>query len=419
MQGTNLDIAKIQLLSRKRQTAIAILGVTFGIAMFILMISFMKGTNEFLLEAMLSSTPDIHIFNDIKTDYSHSITDEYFDTVPHHLAIVHHTRPKNIHKNLKQVNEIITDLKNNPAVTATSPLVSSHVFFNCGPVQLNGVVEGVDIKEQAQLYDLANKMRTGNPDNLLSADNGILLGQGLADKLNVQMGNSVTLYTPSGKFMRFNVVGTFQFGIGLVDNIKAITNINNVQQLLGQDHGYITDIQVKLKNIREAGKQATLFEKRYGYKAEDWKSANSSLMATTVVRDVLTYVVSFALLIVAGFGIYNIMNMTIMSKMKDIAILKAQGFTGKDIITIFLSQSLIIGVIGSVFGIIAGFLLSYAVSRIPFPPSDLVSLKFFPVLFEWRFYILAVGFGFITTLIAGLMPAIKASKLDPVAILRG
>jgi len=71
MQGTNLDIAKIQLLSRKRQTAIAILGVTFGIAMFILMISFMKGTNEFLLEAMLSSTPDIHIFNDIKTDYSH------------------------------------------------------------------------------------------------------------------------------------------------------------------------------------------------------------------------------------------------------------------------------------------------------------------------------------------------------------
>src|SRR5215471_21110606 len=97
----NLGVAKIQMLSRKRQTIIAILGVTFGIAMFILMISFMKGTNQFLQDAMLSSTPDIHIYNDIKTNYNTSITDEFFRNDARSVSVVHNQRPKNIRANLK------------------------------------------------------------------------------------------------------------------------------------------------------------------------------------------------------------------------------------------------------------------------------------------------------------------------------
>ncbi len=76
--NVNFDISKTHLLSKKKQTIVAILGVTFGIAMFILMISFMQGVNQFLEDTMLSSTPDIHIYNDVKTDYSVSIAGEYF-----------------------------------------------------------------------------------------------------------------------------------------------------------------------------------------------------------------------------------------------------------------------------------------------------------------------------------------------------
>ena len=112
--------------------------------------------------------------------------------------------------------------------------------------------------------------------------------------------------------------------------------------------------------------------------------------------------------------------MAISNKLKDIAILKAQGFARKDIIQIFLSQSLIIGTLGAITGIILGFALSYALSRTPFPATNsFISLKFFPVLFNPLHYFFAVVFGIITTLIAGLMPSIKASKIDPVAILRG
>ena len=419
MANTNLGIARVHLLSRKKQTVIAILGVTFGIAMFILMISFMKGANQFLQDAMLSSTPDIHIYNDLKTDYSVSVTDEYFKNDPDQLVIVRNPRPKNISKNLKNAYEIIANLKKNETVMAASPVLSSQVFFNYGPVQLNGVVDGVDIQEENRLFNLSEKMISGQPENLLLTENAILLGQGLADKLNVHIDDLVTLYTPAGQSMRFKVAGTFQFGAGVVDNVKAILNITSVQQLLGKDPGYITDIHIKLKDINKAKQQAALFTKEYGYKADDWATSNSSLMAASIVRNVLTYVVSFALLIVAGFGIYNIMNMTIANKMKDIAILKAQGFTGKDIVIIFLSQSLIIGIIGAVLGIVLGFILSYIISRVPFPQSDLVSIKYFPVLFEPRFYILGVVFGVVTTLMAGIMPSLKASKLDPVAILRG
>jgi lipoprotein-releasing system permease protein len=124
------------------------------------------------------------------------------------------------------------------------------------------------------------------------------------------------------------------------------------------------------------------------------------------------------LLTVAGFGIYNIMNMVISSKMKDIAILKAQGFDGKDILTIFLSQSLVIGILGALAGLLLGFLLSYGLSRVPFPQTEFTFMKFFPVVFEMKYYFFGAGFGMLTTFVAGVLPARKAARVDPVAILR-
>jgi len=188
---------------------------------------------------------------------------------------------------------------------------------------------------------------------------------------------------------------------------------------LGKDRSYITDINMKLRDNKVAGTLARQLAKKLNYRADDWETANSSVMASNIIRNTLTYVVSFTLLIVAGFGIYNIMNMTIASKMKDIAILKAQGFARKDIVEIFLSQSVVIGALGAVMGVILGFALSYALSRVPFPKSDFIVIKYFPVVFRPMYYLFGVAFGVTTTFIAGLMPSVKASKIDPVVILRG
>ena len=415
----NLAITKTHLLSKKKQTVVAMLGVTFGIAMFILMISFMQGVNQFLQDTMLAATPDIHIYNDVKTDYTNSVASTYFAD-SNKSIIVHHPKPKQIALNIKNADAIINDIKQNNQVMAVSPLLSTQVFYNYGPVQLNGFINGVNIIEETRLYSLNEKMKEGVAENLLTVDNGILIGAGLADKLNVTMGDMVSLATPTGNTMQFRIVGIFQIGIGAIDNAKSYVNITAVQQLLGKDRSYITDINVKLKDNSQSVPLAKVFEQKYNYKAEDWETANSSVTASNLIRNVLTYVVSITLLIVAGFGIYNIMNMAISNKLKDIAILKAQGFARKDIIQIFLSQSLIIGTLGAITGIMLGFGLSYALSCTPFPATNsFISLKFFPVLFNPLHYFFAVIFGIITTLIAGLMPSIKASKIDPVAILRG
>ncbi len=395
------------------------LGVTFGIAMFILMISFMQGVNKFLEDTMLASTPDIHIYNDIKTDYTVSVAGDYFDD-PHKLVIVHHPKPKQTLLNIKNKDAIINHLKKDPEVYAVSPLLSTQVFYNYGPVQVNGFINGVNVVEESRLYSLTDKMLEGAPENLLTTDNGILMGAGLADKLNMHMGDMVSLATPLGNTMRFRLVGIFQIGIGTIDNSKSYVNLSAVQQLLGKDRNYITDINVKLKDNKLSVLKAKEYAAKYNYKAEDWETANASVTASNLIRNTLTYVVSITLLVVAGFGIYNIMNMTIAGKMKDIAILKAQGFARKDIVQIFLSQSLIIGIMGAITGILLGFCLSYLLSKTPFPANNnFISLKFFPVIFNPYHYLFAIFFGIITTFIAGLMPSVKASRVDPVAILRG
>jgi lipoprotein-releasing system permease protein len=174
---------------------------------------------------------------------------------------------------------------------------------------------------------------------------------------------------------------------------------------------------LKDKNI--APKLSVELENRYKYTAEDWGTANASATVSIMIRNVMTFVVSLTLLIVAGFGIYNIMSMTIQNKLKDIAILKAQGFSGPDIRQIFIIESVTIGVMGAISGLIFGFFLSLGIYHLPFPKNEFLNITHFPVTFHTRHYMFGLVFGTLTTLIAGLVPSMKAAKVDPVVILRG
>jgi lipoprotein-releasing system permease protein len=416
MLPVNLTIVKTHLISRKRQTVVAMLGVMFGIGMFILLISFMKGMNNFFQDILLSVTPDIHIYNDVKTDYKTSVAAMYY---PESFVFLIHPRPKKTNTNIRNASAIIQDLKSRNDVKAVSPFVSSNMLFNYGPIQLGAIVDGVDIIEEAKVFGLQSKMRFGSLQDLLTTDNGIILGYKLADKLHASIGDMITATSPSGVQMRFRVVGAFQFGISTVDEVRAYVSTATLQQFLGKSSDHITDIRVKLKDMKQASRLSRYFSNKYNYKADDWETVNASVKAGNFIRDVFTNVLTFTLLLVAGFGIYNIMNMIIASKMKDIAILKAQGFSKHDILQIFLFQSLTIGVVGAAAGVIVGFGSSYGLSKIPWPEDEWVILTHFPVTFELKYYLLGAFYGVLTTGLAGLMPALKAAKTDPVTILRG
>lgn len=412
-----LHIAKTHLFAKKKQTVIASLGVTFGIAMFILMISFMTGVNEVLEDSALNSTPHIHIFHDVDPN-RRSILDEKNNS-PSDWNIVHHMKAKDEQLNLKNGFAIADRIRQEPSVLGVSPQLSSQVFFNNGPTQLSGILAGVDIVQEDKLYDVRSKIKSGSIEELLSSSDGILMGTGLAEKLNVKKGDKVTITTPMGHTMLLRIVGTFQYGLGPIDQTRSYANISTVQKVLQKDTRYITDISIKVKDIEDATPLANKFRAMFHYTVEDWQTTNASILVSFKIRNILTYVVVTTLLVVAGFGIYNIMNMTVQDKLKDIAILKATGFEGKDIVNIFLLQAVIIGIMGGTVGLLLGFALSYALSTVPFDGGGFLSIDTFPVNFDPIHYVSGMLFGVMTTVFAGYFPSRKASGIDPVRILRG
>lgn len=412
-----IEIAKTQMLSRFKQTLIATLGVTFGIAMFILMISVMTGVNLILEETMLAATPHIHIFNKIEVAQK-SILDKFYQN-DYFVNIVRHQKPKDENPNLKNGFQIVEHLRKDKRILGVSPLLTTQVFYNFGAIQLGGSLAGVQILEENKLFDLKRKLKAGRLENLFSTQNSIIMGSGLANKMKLNIGDKMMLTTPRGNTLLVQVVGIFQFGVGAIDDTRSYTNLSTVQKILQKDNRYITDINIKLKDYYQAKSIAQEYASIYPYKSEDWETANATVLISFKIRNMMTVIVSATLLIVAGFGIYNIMNMTIYEKMREIAILKAIGFAGRDIMGIFMAQSLTIGILGGLSGLLIGFAASYFISTLPLDTGGLLSVDTFPVNFDIKFYIFGILFGIITTALAGYFPSKKAAKIDPVQIIRG
>jgi lipoprotein-releasing system permease protein len=417
--GLAFQIALTHLLTKKKQSIIAMLGVMFGISMFIIMISFMTGVNQFLEDMAMDNTPHVHIYKPIELDKTNIMSLEK-PSGKNDWYVVEHQKPKNELPKIKNGLMLAQQIENMPEVFGVAPQVSSQLFYNNGPVQVPGTIFGIDVKKQEKLFSLEKKMDIGTVEDLLKGSDVILMGKGLAEKMNVKVGDRVNVTTPQGGNFTLKVAGIFSFGITALDQTQSYATLSTVQKILGEDPSYITDLNIKLKDIQGA---PALTEKLKNeikdVHIEDWETANASLLAGDDIRNILTAVVCITLLTVAGFGIYNIMNMNIINKMKDIAILKATGFQGKDITGIFLLQSLMIGITGGALGLLVGFFFSYLLSITPFPAGEFLRLDTFPVNFKPIHYLEGVFFGFVTTLFAGYFPSKRASKVDPVQIIRG
>ena len=410
-----LEIARTHLLARPKQTVVAALGVTFGIGMFIFMISFMTGVNDLLEETTLTASPHIRIFNDIQAKRT-PITDEVY---PKAFNVVHHVKPSPDLPNLRNSYHLVDLIRQDLRVFGVSPLLSTQVFYLYGTTPINGIIAGVDIMEEDKLFKLREKLVAGRLENLLVTGNGILMGAGLARKLDVQTDDNVTVTTPDGAQFTLKVAGIFRTGITQIDDTKSYATLATAQKILDKDSRYVTDINIKLKDLKVANALATEYRHQFGYAAEDWETANATIMLSFTLRNFITYAVVFTLLVVAGFGIYNILNMMIYEKMKDIAILKAMGFSGGDVLRVFLYQALSIGTLGGLAGILLGFLLALAVSKVPFHADTFINMDHLPVNFKLVHYLSAFLFGLVTTGLAGYFPSRRAARIDPVEIIRG
>lgn len=411
--NVNTEIALTYLSTRKKQTLVASLGVMFGISMFIFMQSLMKGTNDYFEKMSFTNTPHIRIYSENKVADKHMLTSFLTDSSVKVLA-----NPKQLKQTLGLTNPygMIQQILKNPEIDAVTPQVTANVIYTSGSVQLPGSVAGVNITEENRMFDVQGNMVTGDFRALNKINNSILVGKGIADKLSLHVGDNITVRSGTGSPVILRVVGTFATTVKQIDETKSYVNITQAQNLLGKDRSYVTDIKINLKNYNNAPQVARDLETITGYKAEDWVQANEQLKAAFKIRAIILNSVIGVLLLVAGFGIYNILNMTIYEKIKEIAILKAQGFSGPAVTSIFLQQAVYIGLMGGFAGIIIGFLITLGVSRIYIGAG---TLTYLPMSFYMPHYIEAICFGVLTTIAAGFFPARKASKVDPVTIIRG
>ena len=411
-----LNIALHVRRARMKQTIVAAVGVTFSIAMFIALVSFMNGLNDLLDGLMLNKTPHVRLYNDVKPSENQPVL--LSEKYKNNTNFINSIKPKDRGKSIYDSKKIIQDLKLDKRVIDVAAKINTPVFFNAGTIEIAGVINGIEIEHEEKLFKISENIIDGNVNDL-AQNNSIIIGKGLAKKMMLSKGDNITITSSRGNLSMLKVVGISEIGIAEFDNTFSYTSLETAQKLLNEPTNYITDIQLKLYDMESATKVAQEFQEKYEVDTIDYQTANAQFETGSSVRTIISYAVGLVLLLVAGFGIYNILNMMIYEKMDTIAILKATGFSGGDVKWIFISLSLIIGIAGGLFGLLFGFIFSSIISVIPFETASLPTIKTYPISYDLIYYVISMFFALFTTTIAGLFPALKASKVDPVEIIRG
>ncbi|MCU7694203.1 ABC transporter permease [Haoranjiania flava] len=402
------------LKARKSQTIVAVASIAFGIMMYVSMVGFMTGLNDFTGNLIFNTSPHVRFYNTTEI-----ATTSILDKANDNINIISHAKPKSSLLNLKDASVAIRQMQADPAVRVVSGVVSFQSFFHVGKSTITATINGIDPEAEDKMFHLKEKTLTGNYDQISAPADNIVLGHFLARKLNVQAGDNVTVTTNEGHSFNLKVAGLIKTGLMAIDEQQAYMNIATAQKMMGVPSSYITEIKLSLQEKEAAPVVKAKYSNLFTYHGSDYLEDNAVLLQGEGMRNIMSYAISITLLLVAGFGIYNILTMMIYDKMKEIAILKATGFSNKDVKWIFLTLALTIGIVGAIAGLIFGFLMAFGISKVPYKADMVVSMDHLPVSFSPSYYITGFLFGIITAALASYFPSRKASKVDPITILRG
>jgi lipoprotein-releasing system permease protein len=411
------SVSQSLLLARWKQTLVAAIGVTVRITMVLTLLSFMTGLNDLLDGLILNRTAHVRWYNEIQPSKYQPVN--LSSKHKGYYNFIRSIKPKNERLEIANSGAIMAALKKDGRVLGVAPKITAQVFYNVGAVDLTGIINGIDVVAENNLFFFDDYVTEGNFIDLKNIPNSIILGKGAAEKMLANIGDVIQVTTAKGERLQLKVVGYFQSGLQDLDKVQSYCSIATTQKLLGESNSYITDIQIKLKDILMAPAMAQEFQDLFETDAIDIQTANSQFETGSSIRTLISYAVGITLLIVAGFGIYNILNMMIYEKMDSIAILKATGFSGSDVNRIFITIALSIGLFGGALGLLFGFGLSSLIDQIPFNTAALPTVKTYPINYNPQYYFIGAVFSLVTTYLAGYFPSRKASKIDPVIIIRG
>ena len=410
-----LDLAVTHILGRGRQTWVAILSVGLGVGFSIAMAALMQGGEDDLIDQLVNDMPHVQLSDEQREARRQPVEDAFAATRIRGL------RPLEDRRGMLNPEQIRAQL---------SAWVPGELVWRLetqGVVQYAGRDQGVTIygiEPQAETEVEAIKAEDfirGDFSSLLSGGNNIVIGDGLANKLGADYGTTLTLVSSTGQARAFKVTGLFHTGTTARDEGEGYVLLKKAQ-ILSERPNVINNIRLYLPDPDMASDVAARAEAQVGYKAVSWQEANESLLEALVIRNVIMYTVVGTILLVAGFGIYNIISTLTHEKARDIAILKSLGFTARDMRRLFVIEGLMFGVAGSVLGWLLGFGLCVALSMVRFELSGGVvgqEITHLPLAWSIWHYLIAGGFAMLSAAVAGYLPARRAARLNPVAIIRG
>jgi lipoprotein-releasing system permease protein len=408
-----LELARGMLRRRRRQTLVSVSGVALGVAFFIAIAALMRGFQTYFVNQIIDVAPHITVKDDTRTPPAQ----------PAEIALamgavqVHGVKPRDRIRGIRAAGDKLAMLEAMEGVAA-APVLQGQALLRYGSRDVSASLTGIDPLRHARVSNIEKDMIAGRLEDLRTTANGIIIGDGLAWKLGAQLGDTITAVSPSGVTLSMKIVGLFRTGIQNVDQASGFTLLK-VNQVLQNRSNVINQILLRLEDVRQAEPLARQIEARFGDRTESWEEQNRNILTVFVIQNAIMYSVVGAILLVAAFGIYNIISTVVFEKTRDIAILKSLGFTEGDIQRLFLVQGIIAGILGAIVGCLLGALMVEALAQVRFGTETPAGNDRFILARDWRVYVAASLFAVGAAGIAAVIPARRASRLDPVQVVRG
>jgi lipoprotein-releasing system permease protein len=406
-----LDLAITHVLARGRQTLVAIFGVALGVGFSIAMAALMQGSQDDFVEQLINAIPNVEITDERRTAVRQPAQDIFEDVQIDSLTTP--DDPRGIRNPVAVTSAVRAAVDGSVSVALRVQAVIRYAGRDKG-VALSGIVP----RDELAVSSIGEDMIAGSLTDLDGRHDAIVLGDDLVRTINAKLGDSITLVSPTGEVRRFRLVAIFSTGNVGVDTSTGYVSLNSAQILAGRP-GAINNIRIKLTDTDAAPQVANWIEARFGYKAVSWQEANQAILDAFVIRNVIMYTVVAAILLVAGFGIYNIISTITYEKTRDIAIMKSLGFPEADMRRLFVMEGCAMGLGGSLMGAVLGAVLTHLLGTIEFTDPGGDEPLAIPVLYSAVHYLIASGIALGSAALAAYLPAAKASRLNPVDIIRG
>jgi lipoprotein-releasing system permease protein len=405
-----LYIAWRFLTHRKRALLLSLSGVVFGVAFFIGLQAQTQGFAQYFIDSNLGSNGALIIRSRFEPRQVNSI-------VPPKTAKMNNAH-RQYFEGITNASEIMRVSRQFSNVVSCSPVLRGTLSARAGFENATVDLYGIEPAFHLQTTDLASEIELGSIADFRNRPNSVIVGSVLAQTLNVDLGDTVQLLSPGGQYRRFTVAATARSGVGSIDSTRIYCHARVAQTLLHKSYA-ASMILYKLRDRDRAPALAKHFETLFQHDAVSWQEREESTLHLFLALRLSAAITVSLVILLAGFGIFNVLTMTVLSKVKEIAILRSMGYRRWDISAIFLWQGALITAAGSLIGCAGGAALTWSISRIPIRLRGLLSTDHFVVSWDWRHYAWAILLAMISVAIASYVPARRAARLAPVATLRG